>query len=161
MPRLISPEQRAGTAFHRWLEQRFAAQAPLVDDLPDDTDTVDQALRDAFLTGPFADRTPLAVEVPFSLVLGGRLVRGRIDAVFDGADGHRFLVVDWKTGHAGAADPLQLAYYRLAWAELSGAPVAAVDAVFYDVQQGGVRRPGALPDREQLEGIVTRLSAEA
>lgn len=161
MPRLVSPEQRAGTAFHRWLERRFGAQAPLVDDLPDHADTVDQTLRDAFLTGPFADRTPLAVEVPFTMVLGGRLVRGRIDAVFDGTDGHRFLVVDWKTGHAGAADPLQLAYYRLAWAELSGVSVAAVDAVFYDVHEGSVRRPGSLPDRGQLEGIVTRLSAEA
>ena len=161
MPRLVSAEQRAGTAFHRWLERRFASQAPLVDDLPDTADAVDQALREAFLSGPFADRTPLAVEVPFTLVLAGRLVRGRIDAVFEGADGHRFLVVDWKTGHAGAADPLQLAYYRLAWAELSGVPVAEVDAVFYDVLQGGVRRPGPLPDRGQLESIVTRLSDQA
>ena len=133
MPRLVSPEQRPGTSFHRWLERRFAGQAPLVDDLPDNADGVDEALRSAFLAGPFAVAHPVAVEVPFTLVVSGRLVRGRIDAVFAGTDGYRFQVVDWKTGYAGAADPLQLAYYRLAWAGLMGLSPTAVGAVFYDV----------------------------
>lgn len=161
MPRLVSPEQRAGIAFHRWLERRFAGQAVLVDDLPDNADSVDEALRSAFLAGPFAVADPVAVEVPFTLVVSGRLVRGRIDAVFAGTDGYRFQVVDWKTGYAGAADPLQLAYYRLAWAELMGLSPTAVEAVFYDVLSATVIRPRELPDRERLESMVAQLPGEA
>ncbi|MCB0913465.1 MAG: PD-(D/E)XK nuclease family protein, partial [Propionibacteriaceae bacterium] len=99
---------------------------------------------------------PIAVEAPFTLVLGGRLVRGRIDAVFDGADG-RPQVVDWKTGDARRSDPLQLACYRLAWAELNGVPADEVDAVFYDLHSAEVVRPDRLPDRSGLEAVLERL----
>ena len=60
-----------------------------------------------------------------SALVAGRLVRGRIDAVY-AADPRRwrravtFLVVDWKTSRSETADPLQLAIYRLAWAEATG-----------------------------------------
>ncbi len=68
---------------------------------------------------------PHAVEAPFALVLDGQVVRGRIDAVYAEADGG-FLVVDWKTNRSDDADPLQLALYRLAWAELAGVPLEQV-----------------------------------
>ena len=42
--------------------------------------------------GGFADRVPSVVEIPFSLVLGRQVVRGRIDAVY--TDGDRPPVVD-------------------------------------------------------------------
>jgi DNA helicase-2/ATP-dependent DNA helicase PcrA len=93
------------------------------------------------------------VETPFTLVLGGRLVRGRIDAVFATADG-RPQVVDWKTGNAHRADPLQLACYRLAWAELNGLAAAEVDAVFYDLHSAEIVRPSDLPDRAGLERLL-------
>ena len=157
MPRLVGAEQRAGIAFHRWLEHRFAGQASLVDDLEPGAEEVDEALVRAFLTGPYADAQPVAVEVPFTLALGGELVRGRIDAVFPGSGRYRYQVVDWKTGRAAAADPLQLAHYRLAWAELAGVDVAEVDAVFCEVGTGAVIRPGALPDRAGLEALVAAL----
>ena len=157
MPRLVGAEPRAGIAFHRWLEHRFAGQASLVDDLEPGAEEVDEALVRAFLTGPYADAQPVAVEVPFTLALGGELVRGRIDAVFPGSGRYRYQVVDWKTGRAAAADPLQLAHYRLAWAELAGVDVAEVDAVFCEVGTGAVIRPGALPDRAGLEALVAAL----
>ena len=92
------------------------------DDLPgrgdlgiDDEDDLAELIA-RFEAGPFADRVPHAVEPPFALVLAGQVVRGRIDAVYAEPDG--YLVVDWKTNRAATADPLQLAIYRLAWAEL-------------------------------------------
>jgi DNA helicase-2/ATP-dependent DNA helicase PcrA len=84
------------------------------------------------------------------------LVRGRIDAVFTAPDG-RAQVVDWKTGDARRADPLQLACYRLAWAELNGLDVAQVDAVFYDLRAAEVVRPPDLPDRARLETLLAEV----
>ena len=155
MPRLVGEEQRSGTGFHRWLERRFAGQSALADDLEIELAEVDEGMRAAFLAGPYADAVPVAVEVPFTLAREGRLVRGRIDAVFAGPEGFRYQVVDWKTGWAGRADPLQLAWYRWAWADLAGVPAEQVDAVFYEVRSGRILRP-PLPDRGQLEALLGR-----
>ncbi|MGV8908434.1 MAG: 3'-5' exonuclease, partial [Propionicimonas sp.] len=155
MPRLVSEAQRWGIGFHQWLEDRFRGQAPLLDG-DDGAELVGvdfAALRTGFEAGPYATAVPVAVETPFTLVLGGRLVRGRIDAVFTGPDG-RAQVVDWKTGDARRADPLQLACYRLAWAELNALAVEQVDAVFYDLHAAEVVRPDALPDRAGLEALL-------
>lgn len=153
MPRLVSREQRWGIDFHQWLENRFGEQAALIDEESDLVGAEYDQLRAGFEASPWATAVPVAVEAPFTLVLGGRLIRGRIDAVFPAADG-RHQVVDWKTGSAAAADPLQLACYRLAWAELTGVGVADVDAVFYDLKTAEIRRP-ALPDRAGLEGLLS------
>jgi DNA helicase-2/ATP-dependent DNA helicase PcrA len=145
------------------VESRFG-QTPLIDldELPDAGDGDAQAdlaaLQAAFLSGPYAERTPVAVEAPFQLVLGGRSVRGRIDAVYAVSDvslGHsvQYEVIDWKTGWA-KADPLQLALYRLAWAELQGLPIESVSAAFYYVATGRVERPEALPDRAALTALI-------
>ena len=155
MPRLVSDAQRWGIAFHSWLEQRFQGQTPLLDGEDDELAGVEVAeLRAGFEAGPYANAVPIAVETPFTLVLGGRLVRGRIDAVFAGPDG-RPQVVDWKTGDARRADPLQLACYRLAWAELKGLDPDEVDAVFYDLRHSVVVRHPDLPDRPALEKLLT------
>lgn len=155
MPRLVSDAQRWGIGFHRWLEDRFRAQSALLDSdqEPDLAGAAFEELRSGFEAGPYAAATPLSVETPFTLVLGGQLIRGRIDAVFATADG-RAQVVDWKTGNATASDPLQLACYRLAWAELNGLSVDEVDAVFYDLRTAQVVRPGPLPGRAELEVLV-------
>jgi DNA helicase-2/ATP-dependent DNA helicase PcrA len=154
MPRLVSEAQRWGIGFHQWLEDRFRGQSPLLDGDDGEVTGVDfEQLRAGFEAGPYATAVPLAVETPFTLVLGGRLVRGRIDAVFTAVDG-RAQVVDWKTGDARRADPLQLACYRLAWAELNGLDVAEVDAVFYDLRAVEVVRPADLPNRAGLEALL-------
>jgi len=159
MPRPPAPQARRGTRFHAWVESLFAQQ-PLLepDDLPGaaDHDIVDEAdldaLKQAFLASAFAERRPHAVEAPFQLALGGRVIRGRIDAVYATRDG--FEVVDWKTNRRETADPLQLAIYRLAWAEVAHLPVERVSAAFCYVRTGEVVRPARLPGREELVGLL-------
>ncbi|WP_028637103.1 ATP-dependent DNA helicase [Nocardioides sp. URHA0032] len=160
MPRPPSSAARFGTRFHAWVEARFGQQ-DLFDygDLPgradagidDDSDLKD--LVATFEAGPFATRVPHQVEAPFALVLAGQVVRGRIDAVY--AEGDGYLVVDWKTNRSATADPLQLALYRLAWAELHGVPLEHVRAAFYYVRTGQVVEPGDLPGRQALEALLS------
>ncbi|WP_130796675.1 ATP-dependent DNA helicase [Streptomyces otsuchiensis] len=163
MPHRPRPAARRGTRFHAWVESRFEALAlPMLgpDELPggedDDPDIRDEhdleQLKESFERGPFADRTPYQVEAPFQLRLAGRTVRGRIDAVY--REGDRFEIIDWKTGHNRDADPLQLAVYRVAWAELRRIPLARVTAAFYYVRGGELVRPAVLPDRAGLEQIL-------
>jgi DNA helicase-2/ATP-dependent DNA helicase PcrA len=102
-----------------------------------------------FVAGPYGGSTPYAVEAPFSIMLGGQQVIGRIDAVYRTAKG--FDVVDWKTNRQPTSDPLQLAIYRLAWAELQGVDPTTVGGVFYYVRLDEVRRYADLPGRAELE----------
>ncbi len=158
MPRPPAPAAARGTRFHAWVESLFGA-VPLIDrtelggaadDALDDDDLA--ALQEAFLAGPFAGRSPYLVEAPFQLVLGDHVVRGRIDAVYRTQDGYD--VVDWKTGRS-AADPLQLAVYRVAWARVAGVPEEAVGAAFYYVPTGEVVRPTDLPDGPAVERLLS------
>ncbi|WP_432479450.1 ATP-dependent DNA helicase [Nocardioides sp. GXQ0305] len=161
MPRPPAPAARFGTRFHAWVENRFGQQDLIdPDDLPgradagiDDADDL-RALTEAFEKGPFGDRVPHRIEAPFALVLAGQVVRGRIDAVYAENDGG-YLVVDWKTSRRHDADPLQLALYRLAWAELTGTPVAKVRAGFCYVRSGDLVEPPDLPDRAELEQLLS------
>ncbi len=177
MPRPPAPQARRGTAFHRWLEERFSQQRLIdPDDLlgaadDPDSDLADgdaddlAALRERFEAGEWGNRWPVEVEVPFETLIAGRPVRGRIDAVFgDAADG-KFDVVDWKTGqppssaaeHQAAA--VQLAAYRLAWARLAGVPPAQVRAAFYYVRQDLTLRPADLLDEAGLAALIEQVPA--
>ncbi|UYQ64268.1 UvrD-helicase domain-containing protein [Streptomyces peucetius] len=169
MPRPPQPAARRGTRFHAWVESRFE-ELPLPmlgpDELPGGADDIGgthehdiadeqdlAALKEAFERTPYARRTPHGVEVPFQFTLAGRVVRGRIDAVYrTGEDTYE--IVDWKTARGGVADPLQLAVYRLAWAERHGIPLDAVTATFVFVRTGEVVRPEGLPDRAGLERVL-------
>ena len=161
MPRPPAPQARRGTEFHAWVERRFGQQALFDEDELDllaEDEEVDghedlADLKAAFLRTPYANREPHRVEAPFQVVLGGHIVRGRIDAVYREPDG-TYEVVDWKTNRAATADPLQLAIYRLAWAELAGVPVEQVRAAFLYVRTGLIQRPDDLPDRAGLERLL-------
>ena len=176
MPRQPSPSARFGTQFHHWVERYFGSGLPTgglgqqqlidLDDLPNRADSGthdEQELRElceAFAAGRFGSTVPYAIEAPFSIWIAGRLIRGRIDAVYQQATpsesgGVRFQVVDWKTGRTETADPLQLAIYRLAWAEAYALPVEEIDAIFYHVRTDEIVRPAALPDRRVIETILT------
>ena len=164
MPRQPSPAARFGTRFHAWVEARFGQQdlfdpeeLPGQGDAGIDSDDDLAELIETFERGPFGDRAPHAVEAPFALVLDGQVVRGRIDAVYaDDSSGQAgFLVVDWKTSRRDDADALQLALYRLAWAELSGVPLERVRAAFYYVRSGRVVEPDGLPGRVDLEAMLS------
>ncbi|MQY34895.1 ATP-dependent DNA helicase Rep [Streptomyces sp. RB17] len=165
MPRPPQPAARRGTRFHAWVEARFEELTlPLLepDELPgSDAEIADErdleTLKEAFERTEYARRTPYRVEAPFQLTLAGRVVRGRIDAVYrhgDG-DGATYEIVDWKTSRTRTADPLQLAVYRLAWAEQQGVPPESVTAAFLYVRTGEVVRPRDLPDRAALERLLT------
>ncbi|MCT9003988.1 UvrD-helicase domain-containing protein [Streptomyces rhizosphaerihabitans] len=165
MPRPPQPAARRGTRFHAWVESRFEElRLPMLDpeelpgseaEIADERDL--EALKDAFERTPYAHRTPYRVEVPFQFAIAGRVVRGRIDAVYRNGDGDgvTYEIVDWKTGHGRTADPLQLALYRLGWAERQGVPLESVTAVFLYVRDGEVVRPEGLPDRAALERLLT------
>lgn len=168
LPRPPQPAARRGTRFHAWIQARYAPQSLFEPDaLPgaDEDEIADEhdleRLKEAFLRGPYAGRTPYRVEAPVHLLLGGRVVRGRIDAVYRERDGDggspalpRYEVVDWKTGHEESADPLQLAIYRLAWAERHGLPLEQVTAAFCYIRSGRIERPVGLPDRKALETLL-------
>ncbi|MDX3642504.1 UvrD-helicase domain-containing protein [Streptomyces sp. MB09-02B] len=171
MPHPPQPAARRGTRFHAWLETRFEElRLPMLEpeELPGSeaeiADELDlEALKEAFDRTPYAHRTPHRVEAPFQIDIAGRVVRGRIDAVYraddddgegDGDGTATYEIVDWKTSRTRAADPLQLAVYRLAWAEQQGVPLESVDAAFLYVRTGAVVRPGNLPDRDALERLL-------
>jgi DNA helicase-2/ATP-dependent DNA helicase PcrA len=165
MPRRRNQYAELGTAFHAWVEARLGVQPLIADDeLPGAADESIgspaelAAMKEAFERLEYAIRTPAGLEVPFSLAIGGRLIRGRIDAVFpagpDAPPGQLWEVVDWKTSQHDVADPLQLAIYRLAWADLAGVPVEAVGAAFAFIRSGTVLRPEGLLGAEGVEALL-------
>jgi DNA helicase-2/ATP-dependent DNA helicase PcrA len=188
MPRPPARQARRGTAFHQWLEQRYGQQL-LIDDsdlFGADDDATGSAgdgdlaeLRAQFERSEWADRWPQAVEVPFETLIGDRLIRGRIDAVFKGRPASRpvgqssgrpaggadpgFDVVDWKTGSPPRneaeryAVSVQLAAYRLAWAALADVPVAAVRAAFHYVRHNQTVRPADLLDEAGLAALIEQV----
>jgi DNA helicase-2/ATP-dependent DNA helicase PcrA len=158
MPVRPQPQARRGSRFHKWVEELYGAQ-PLLepDDLPGagDDGVTDEDLADLqarFLADGWGERRPVAVEAPFELVVGGRLVRGRIDAVY-ARDGGGFDVIDYKTGSVPKdfeAASLQLSVYRLAWADLQGVDPSQVDAGFLYVRTGTLKRPDRLLSLEDM-----------
>ncbi|KAA0935231.1 ATP-dependent DNA helicase [Streptomyces apricus] len=174
-PRVPRPAPAPDTRFHAWVEARFEELTlPMLgpEELPgSEAEIADErdleALKNAFERTPYAHRTPYRVEAPFQLAIAGRVVRGRIDAVYkeepaqgdgDGEGGEggtaTYEIVDWKTSRTRTGDPLQLALYRLAWAEQHGIPLESVRAAFLYVRSGEVVRPEALPDRAELERLL-------
>jgi DNA helicase II / ATP-dependent DNA helicase PcrA len=166
MPQPPAGQARKGTAFHRWLEERFGQQR-LIDD--DDLFEEDEApdenlieLRAQFEAGEWGGRWPREVEVPFDMLIGDRQVRGRIDAVFADPAG-TFDVVDWKTGRPPwsptekDAVAVQLAAYRLAWSALADVPRGQVRAAFYYVRRDQTVRPADLLDEAGLVALINRV----
>jgi DNA helicase-2/ATP-dependent DNA helicase PcrA len=165
-PMPVRPQRQArrGSRFHRWVEELYGA-APLLepDDLPgaeDDELSDDElaALQRRFLAAGWGDRRPVKVEAPFEMVVGSRLIRGRIDAVYAEGDGG-YDVIDYKTGAAPTGKEfesvsLQLSIYRLAWADLAGVDPEAVTAGFLYVRDGEVKRPSKLLSRDELVAML-------
>jgi len=166
LPTPPDPHALLGNAFHDWVQRFFHAERLFdLDDLPGavDRDAGEEEelaeLQAAFAVSPWADRTPIDVEVPFDMVIGGRVVRGRIDAIFADDDGGA-TVVDWKTGvppdtpEAKQHAAIQLAVYRLAWAQLHDCPVEKVRAAFHYVRSGRTVSPDTLPGADDLVALL-------
>jgi DNA helicase-2/ATP-dependent DNA helicase PcrA len=167
MPRKPSSAADRGTTFHSWVEI-FYGRRTLIDTealagaMDDEiySDIELQNLKSAFEVGPFVDRNPVSLELPFALVLGGRTLRGRMDALFAGTlddptASDRWLVVDWKTGKPGSANDLQLSIYRQAAALTLGVNPDQVQAVFYYVADQVVSTPETLLSLEELEELIS------
>jgi DNA helicase II / ATP-dependent DNA helicase PcrA len=168
LPVRPDPHALLGTAFHDWVQRFYGAERLFdLDDLPGavdgDAGRADSEelaeLQAAFMAAPWAARTPVDVEVPFEMVIAGRVVRGRIDAVFADPDGG-VTVLDWKTGDppqdadAARQAAVQLAVYRLAWAGLHGLPETAVRAVFHYVRSGQTVAPQVLAGSAELAALL-------
>lgn len=171
MPRPPAPEARAGTAFHAWVEEHYQRAAIVdVDDLPGAADheamaTSLEVMKEHFLSSPWADRTPLAVEVDVEHVVAGIALRGRVDAVFDDGPG-RLVVVDWKTGQPPVGRQqrvrsVQLAAYRAAIARLHELPPEAVTAAFYYAASGETVFPPLPTEADLTDYLAGVLSGEA
>lgn len=153
MPQKPSPAATRGTRFHTWVEEHLESR-PMFEELPGaideelftEADLVD--LRQGFLATEYADLPPYALEVPFSVVIEGVVLKGRIDAVY--RRGQRWEVVDWKTNRRPNADHLQLAIYRYAWAQMLGIPVSDIDGVFVYVRMAKTVRFNDLPAIPEL-----------
>ncbi|MCX7538329.1 UvrD-helicase domain-containing protein [Corynebacterium sp. P5875] len=164
---------KRGTALHQWIEDRYGSTGLLdEDELPglgeEDIRGPELArLKEAFLASAWAQRTPAHVEQPFEITIGGHVVRGRMDAVFhEGDDPARgWMVVDWKTGRPPTGRDLdsavvQLAVYRLAWAQLLSRRLgrsidpAEIRAAFHYIGPDHTLEPGKLPDAGELARLL-------
>lgn len=150
MPRQPAFAAKRGSAFHAWIEAQFGGQLALGDELfaPASDDVALTALQEAFERSEWARRTPHAIELPFTIAVGGHCLRGRIDAVYRDED--RYIVVDWKTNARASSDPVQLAVYRRAAAQHFGVSLDRVRACFVYVAQGRTEWHDADIDLEAL-----------
>jgi len=155
MPSKPIDQARRGTQFHFWIEKHFAMPALLDSlDLPGAADekliSDDQleTMKNAFLNSAWANKKPLALEWPFDISIGGRSLRGRIDAVFETENGIE--LIDWKTGVVGKSDDLQLAWYRFAWWKMTGTSIDKITAAFVYVPSMEIARPKELLAPEVL-----------
>ena len=173
MPERPYRATRLGTLFHGWVENRYGLDGSSEEldsastelDFGDDSVVgADEAelerLKLVFERSPWATRKPIEVEREIHLVLAGQVIVCKIDAVYavePGPDGEeRFQVVDWKTGKApkSAKDledkQLQLALYRLAYAQWKGIDPSRIDAVFYFVSDDRIIEPVRIFDEPEL-----------
>jgi hypothetical protein len=176
LPRFPGVRARIGTQVHAWIERRSQGQGRLLelDDDPDLT-SADLAqgdsgqrlrgpdeLRAAFLASRFADAVPLMAERAFLLRFDGRVIRGRIDAIFGELDGP-WEVVDWKTGRQPPpGDPsvgLQLDLYGLACTDIWGKAPEDITLTYVYLGDGTeTSRPMGQPDVVRA-GVAARLDA--
>lgn len=160
MPRRPSAVAEKGTIVHALIEEYYKPKTLFDLSEFEDSDSEAltgkqsasdiEALTEVFRASRFADLTPVSVEQPFTISVGGTPVTGYIDAVFE-IDG-RYLVVDWKTGTTEHLDPTQLALYRVAWARLRGVDWRDIDTCFVMLRDGEEISP-------PTDAIVERLLA--
>lgn len=163
MPTEPTAAAHRGSALHAWIESQYG-KVPLIsaDDWgPDEPESNLARLKEVWTASAWADRIPTHVEVDVEVPVAGVTVRSRIDAVFPAGRGlERVTVVDWKSGspptdpQERAAREVQLAVYRLAWAEWKGLPVDQVDAAFYYVAADATVFPERLLSRAEIEALI-------
>lgn len=168
MPRPVNKATGLGSRFHAWIERYFQHPGnPSLDEefVADDATPYDlDHLVNCFLKGRFAHLKPVAIEESFDLLIGGQVISGRIDAVFDCPDDPEFdyRIVDWKTS-TKPQDPIQLSLYRMAWARTNDLSLDRVDAIFYHVLTDECERPPLLSAQQlahQLDEVLGTVRSE-
>ncbi len=173
LPRQSSAAARLGTEVHRWIEQRAGRQLALLElerepETDDDVDPdavpasadLQTALQKSFLDSPYADLDPVRVEAPFVVVVGGQMVRGRIDAVYE-RDG-RTELVDFKTGsrpaRGDASARTQLDLYGMAAVDTWGVEPGALRTTYCYLRADGPAEIDAVDwDAHALVAVRGRL----
>ena len=166
MPSAPAYAATQGTDFHMWVELRSRGQMlsghggvlPGMEDFDDAPFVLTPNLEkfiETFEKSQWGSRIPYDVERPFVYAVGGRVVRGVIDAIYQQPDGS-WLLVDWKTNSAATADDLQLSVYRLAWARIQGCSAADVQCAFYYVALDQTVTPAKYYSEAELEEILTK-----
>ena len=165
LPERPSDARAIGTEVHRVIEQLLREAhggEAQVSSLPDeseldeplgveDRDEIERRL-EFFRALGYTDRTlarlpsgELMIELPFALRIGSRIVRGRIDAVFEDDSGG-FELVDFKTGaRFESEDEDQLGLYAAALEANGLLPPGATVTLTYAFLDGGA--PASRPYR--------------
>jgi len=163
LPSNTNSYARRGSAFHSWVERHLKSPQLLSDDeIEFDENLLDdqlESLKKSWLKSSWAERVPVEVELPFELVVDGVLIRGRIDAVYESSSG--FEVVDWKSGKARSGEELkqasmQLAAYRIAFAQLRNIELSQVSAAFHYVSEDETLRPVDLLTRDEIIQLLPK-----
>jgi DNA helicase-2/ATP-dependent DNA helicase PcrA len=142
LPRRGSTAATVGTIVHRWIETRHGPQGVLLDADYEDGDGlgVIAGLQKSFVDSNYGAIVPAAVEAPFELLVGGHVIRGRVDAVYAHGD-TAVELVDFKTGRPPAdGDPssqTQLLVYAVAAVDAWGQPPDALRASFVYLHSDG------------------------
>ncbi len=162
MPYVTPDAARRGTAFHEWVAASHEQLSLLPDwDLAVDAERAGDdelaELIEGYRRTVYSEMVPVHTETEVSVRIAGLVVRGVIDAVFQHPDG-TWEVVDWKTNREQTADPVQLAIYRVGWAQRVGVEPDEVLTAFVYVRDGEVVRP-ALPSIEDIASRVGAVSA--
>ena len=177
LPERPSSARRIGTEVHLWIEQQSRGLSGMADEEALDVPSghVEPSrlseLRKSYVEMGFADRAlarldsgePMA-ELPFVLKLGGRLVRGRIDAVYETEEDGPLEIVDFKTGvekQVGEFDQLML--YAGALSKIGVSQHPNVKLTYCYLGSGTVHsREVSFADAEDaLAGLANKLTALA
>lgn len=181
IPRMPSAAAQAGTQFHQWASVFLSAQddftlqqddgadgllvpatrqsmlAALADEETHGQETQGSSLLDweqRLSTSPWAHRSVAWVERPIVASIDGRILKGKLDAVFHGplhyqprtdsvasASEDEYTIVDWKTGRRPISDEdiriklLQLDLYRLLLSMMLSIDISRIDACLYYVSE--------------------------
>jgi CRISPR/Cas system-associated exonuclease Cas4 (RecB family) len=166
LPRRPSQAARVGTIVHDWIAERHEPQLRLLDPeefAPTKPDSRVTTLRERFAATRFGDAPPAYIEHPFALSVGGRIIQGRIDAVYLADDGSSE-IIDWKTGRAPAemgSERWQMELYALALQRIMGLDPSKMTATFvYLGDDPVVERSVEVRPADQIEAdLANRLDS--
>jgi len=171
MPSQPYAETMKGTLFHSWIESRYGivSNADELDDPALALDELEQTTPDQlddlkanFEKSRWASKTPREVEVEIQVTIKQNTFICKIDAVFDVVpgdaelEGKKIEIVDWKTGKPPVTQSeederaLQLALYRMAYAQQFNIPEEDIAVCLYYVADDAIVRPKNVLSKAEL-----------